>query len=476
MNRTIDQQHEIVAVGQRAGSHADRGAVKPRMLALSLIFLLIALVAPLGASAQTSATRFYISGGGFGHGIGMSAYGAAGYAQHGWGYQAILSHYYTGTTVGTVPVGTQVTVLLNVGSATFSGATTITGSKTALKAGSKYSVVVSGSKLALVSGAKRVGTFKAPLVVNAPGGKALTLSGVGRYWGSFVFTVVGGTVQTVNRLGIDQYADGVISKEMVPSWPLASLEAFAAAIRSVALTDNVAPGQYDVYPDTRSQVYGGVNGETALGDAAVAATSRQVVEYAGQPIMAFFFTSSGGYTESIQNVWPGALAEPYLKGVPDPYDNSFDNPYYHWSRVLTLNGAAGYLGGRYRGSLLGIKVLRHGVSPRIIIAQVVGTKGSSTLSGGALASLFGLLSTNVSFTTISARAGVAAGGVHTLTGTVFPAPTGSTITLQRRLGSRWSVVSNARMLTAYRFVLPVTAAGVYRVGWGSVSGPPINVG
>ena len=56
------------------------------------------LQAPASAEAATTAAGFYISGAGYGHGVGMSQYGALGFAQHGYGYRAILSHYYRDTS------------------------------------------------------------------------------------------------------------------------------------------------------------------------------------------------------------------------------------------------------------------------------------------------------------------------------------------------------------------------------------------
>src|SRR5436305_9688637 len=55
------------------------------------------LVAPAARAAST----FYITGAGNGHGIGMSQYGAYGYALHGWGYRHILGHYFQGTGLRT---------------------------------------------------------------------------------------------------------------------------------------------------------------------------------------------------------------------------------------------------------------------------------------------------------------------------------------------------------------------------------------
>src|SRR6185312_2317660 len=55
------------------------------------------------ATVRTPPT-FFVSGHGWGHGLGMSQYGAYGYAQHGWTYDRIIKHYYTGTTIGQAPV------------------------------------------------------------------------------------------------------------------------------------------------------------------------------------------------------------------------------------------------------------------------------------------------------------------------------------------------------------------------------------
>src|SRR5689334_20623180 len=59
------------------------------------------VAAPAGSGAL-----FVFTGHGWGHGVGMSQYGAYGYAQHGWTAQQILDHYYPGTTVGKAPIST----------------------------------------------------------------------------------------------------------------------------------------------------------------------------------------------------------------------------------------------------------------------------------------------------------------------------------------------------------------------------------
>src|SRR3954452_14389041 len=76
---------------------------------------------PLAASASVN---WIVHGRGFGHGVGMSAYGAYGYAEHGKNYRFILGHYYTGTSLGTVQGAHVVRVLLGIeaGDGRFSGA------------------------------------------------------------------------------------------------------------------------------------------------------------------------------------------------------------------------------------------------------------------------------------------------------------------------------------------------------------------
>jgi stage II sporulation protein D len=122
-----------------------------------------------------------------------------------------------------------------------------------------------------------------------------------------------------------------------------------------------------------------------------------VVTYGGTPVVTYFFASSGGETESIQNVWPGATPEPWLVGVPDPYDAAAGNPYHHWTMTFSMAAAGRRLGSLVHGQLLRIIVTRHGVSPRVITARVIGTRGVSTVTGGELAQAFGLLSTDARF-------------------------------------------------------------------------------
>ena len=85
-----------------------------KKLALLTSLALLALVSQ--ASAATSST-FTIRGAGFGHGIGMSQYGAYGYAAHGGDWRNIFLHYYNGTHLGNA-AGQTIRVLLQSGTGT----------------------------------------------------------------------------------------------------------------------------------------------------------------------------------------------------------------------------------------------------------------------------------------------------------------------------------------------------------------------
>src|ERR671938_352349 len=84
-----------------------RGRAMPIRLSATALFAALALT---GSAASQSARSdpptvrtqptFFISGHGWGHGLGLSQYGAYGFAQHGWKYDRILKHYYSGTTIG----------------------------------------------------------------------------------------------------------------------------------------------------------------------------------------------------------------------------------------------------------------------------------------------------------------------------------------------------------------------------------------
>jgi stage II sporulation protein D len=205
--------------------------------------------------------------------------------------------------------------------------------------------------------------------------------------GAYVRVLVGSQVQ---KIPIERYVRGVVAAEMPSSWPLAALQAQAVASRTYALTARAGGSKFDVYSDTRSQVYRGATAETAQTNAAVATTAGQIVTYAGKPATTYFFASSGGMTENIENSFIGSTPQPWLIAVADPYDRG---PTYEWKLSMSFATAAAKLRGLVKGSFRGIEVLTRGVSPRIIAARVLGSRGSDPVSGPELAGRLGLDST-----------------------------------------------------------------------------------
>jgi SpoIID/LytB domain protein len=203
--------------------------------------------------------------------------------------------------------------------------------------------------------------------------------------GAKVRVLIGNTVHT---LPLETYVRGVISAEMPASWPAAALEAQAVAVRTYALTAHAGGSKFDVYSDTRSQVYRGPSAETASTNAATIATVGQIVTYDGLPAITYFFASSGGHTEDVQNAFGGA-AEPWLVGVPDSYETKTSS----WTLSMSFASAAARLRGLVKGSFRGIEVLERGSSPRIISAAVLGSAGDTRVSGSELAGRLGLNST-----------------------------------------------------------------------------------
>jgi stage II sporulation protein D len=193
----------------------------------------------------------------------------------------------------------------------------------------------------------------------------------------------------VVRVPLERYVRGVVSAEMPSNWPLAALEAQAIASRTYALTSDAGGARFDVYADTRSQMYLGTAAETATTNTAVAATAGQIVEYAGKPAITYYFASSGGMTEDVQNAFLGSSPEPWLQAVPDSYETKSSS----WKLSIGFASAAARLSGLVKGSFRGIEVLKRGISPRIIAAEVLGSRGNSPVSGPDLAARLGLTST-----------------------------------------------------------------------------------
>ncbi len=348
------------------------------------------------ASPASASVSWVVEGRGFGHGVGMSQYGAYGYAKHGKDYRFILGHYYSGTSLGRLTAPRIVRVLLEISpeDVGFSGAGSACGR--ALDPNRSYAAHRGGTSVKLRNAAGR------PLAscgrrLRAAGDGTIEIAGDATYRGALEVVPTdsdAGSLNTINALPVDQYVKGVIANESPPSWPQAALRAQAVAARSFALTGGIGGNGFDLYSDTRSQVYGGLQSETASTNAAATATKGQVLTYGGEIAETYFSACSGGHTESVQNVFFGP-AIPYLVGVPDPYD--YYCPLHDWTLRFSGQEISDRLGGYLDGCLEKVIVTQRGASPRIVWAKLFGTGGSTKIRGDELAVALGAYDRWMSF-------------------------------------------------------------------------------
>jgi SpoIID/LytB domain protein len=355
---------------------------------LVALVLSVLLACASGASSSTQEPRakrampgpptFVISGRGWGHGVGMAQWGAYGFAQHGASYRDILAHYYRGTTLGPAELS-KVRVYLAAGR-----------SQLSLGSNAPYTVrdgigqiwhiaagtVTFGPKLKIrTTDVQQPQRLPAPLTF-IPGGSPLRF-GSTAYRGQLQVSVANGRLRAINLVGLEAYLYGVVPSEMPKDWLPEALKAQAVAARSYALAVRKTGSWFDLYPDTRSQVYLGIAHEAPSATAAVQATAGQVVLYGGKVATTYFFSSSGGRTASAPEVFPSAAATPYLVSVNDPYDAI--SPHHRWGPfVVSAKRLRKMLG--VRGALSDV-TLELGPSGRVETITGVGAQGASSMKG-----------------------------------------------------------------------------------------------
>src|SRR5439155_432638 len=126
---------------------------------------------------------------------------------------------------------------------------------------------------------------------------------------------------------------GVVPWEMPHRWNPEALKTQAVAARSYALATLKRGRPFDLFADTRDQVYGGIRAESDATNAAIGATAGQVLTYAGRPALTYYFSTSGGRTAAAIDVLPWAPRVPYLVSVADPYDGL--SPHHAWRLTFT---------------------------------------------------------------------------------------------------------------------------------------------
>jgi len=416
---------------------------------LTVCSVLVALAAgaasayPVQSEAMPGEALFVVSGRGWGHGVGMSQYGAYGMATAGYTHEEILAHYYSGTELGQAATK-QVRVLLAEGKP----AVTVSSLKpfTALDARGETFKLAPGAivlrpklMLSTVDGPVKAAS---PLLIRPGKDTPLALDGV-QYRGSLELAVQGRFLRVVNFVRLDAYLPGVVANEMPHTWPSEALEAQAVAARSYALANLVKGKPFDLYADVRSQVYRGVAGEKPRTTQAVRATAGQVVLYGGRLATTYYFSTSGGRTASAADVFGTPV--PYLLSRPDPWDQA--SPHHVWGPFL--------FGARTLQSRLGIddRVLDAvGVptpSGRLRSITVQTEAGSSTVPAALLRTSLGLRSTWVTIGVLrldQPRETVVFGSPLRLTGLArsLPAP----LLSSSPDGSRWTEVGSFQRATS----------------------------
>jgi stage II sporulation protein D len=175
----------------------------------------------------------------------------------------------------------------------------------------------------------------------------------------------------------------------------------------------------------------------------------------------------------------------------DRYDSV--SPKHRWAPIRMRHRAAGRkLSGLVKGRFRGVKVIRRGSSPRIVEADVIGTRGRTRVDGATLRARFGLYDTWAFFTSIKTRPAPPpvppapeTGGtvpvvarvpaIAAVAGYVLPGRRGARLQVQRRTGGRWVTVEQAAAGRAGRYRVGVPKVGWYRVLYRGDAGPAVRV-
>ena len=380
-----------------------------------------------------------IYGRGWGHGVGLSQWGAQGWATGATAPKLtadqIVTRYFPGATFGAVPEK-PLHVLLSSPSTACSGRTVYgiaqvrsaggvrvvywyNPSSVLLNAAPSQTVRVymNGSVLQVMDEwSGRIlysGTATIGIVPNDPT-KPIQIDQKGiQYRGMLAFDAIGyGALRVVNEVGWDDYARGSVPSEMLTGWNVEAYKSQAYAAKSYAAWRQSSNTKFwDVRDDTADQCYRGATAETPVTNDAVTSSAGRMLVYNGAPIRAYYSSSNGGATEPNGCVWnivrdsSGRYAcgssDPYLQAVPDPADiaavgPSGPNPQRWW--VVTLaswqieNAVA--RSGYYIGSFISLDLSNVGPGGHVISVRVRGTGGSVELAADAfLRGKLGLKST-----------------------------------------------------------------------------------
>ena len=311
------------------------------LMRMSRNFLALLIAALISSATPAQAIdippTFNFTGNGYGHGVGMSQIGAKARAVSGESATAILNYYYKDVQV--VPYVDTHTIRVNIAHLVKSIAfTTHTpGARIDVFEGDIGNATESMPVTSFAT--KKRATFT---IASMPKQKALTVRWIGenpiitmsqgsavtKYkYGYITIKVLKGALVVTNTLSLrDEYLWGI--SEVPSSWPAAALEAQAIASRSYALSKLGL-----IRPSCDCQVYSHISDQNFVGYSKESeprfghfwkdAVSRTIIDTStslvvlsnGKPAQAYFFSSSGGATQTTRDAWGEATA--FTQSVPD---------------------------------------------------------------------------------------------------------------------------------------------------------------
>ena len=377
------------------------------LIVIATSALLTALPAHADSAVSPKSGRFTIRGAGWGHGWGMSQYGAYGAAREGLPWKQILAFYYRGTQLKTMPSGTKIKVLITADNDSSLRVFPPSGLTVRDPAGHHYTVPTGTSYASWritrrgagyrLSYRTRNGSYVTKSTGLSAGTWSFTTSSkivkvilpngsVRSYRGTVALIKSGSGGRTVNHVLLEDYVRGVVPAEMPTSWAADAVRAQAVAARSYAvrLRDFGRYTGYDICDTTACQVYGGKGRETQRGNAAVKATAGKIVTYRGKVALTQFASSNGGYSAR------GDF--PYLAAHRDPYDGVIKSQ--AWTRSISARSIS-----RAWPSVGTVQQLqitdRDGAGSwggRVKTIKIIGTSRTATVSGTTFQHMFGMRS------------------------------------------------------------------------------------
>lgn len=395
-----------------------------RLRSLALVVAVSAALVPAPPARAGEPFTFY--GSGWGHGLGLSQWGAYGLAANGWSATEILTHFYSGTKVTKIQ---EHPADLRIALATAEHVLHLTAEAGPVRLSVKQPVdgtqvgkIPAGETWVVrsVDGAYEVRDTAGDVVGGTTwGSESQNLFATYTDHGARVTVPEGGatynrgtlelnltacangcSLRLILQVPFEEYLLGI--GEVPSSWPSEALRAQAVAARSFAL---YKLRKYGVQPScnchltdgSNDQVYiawdkeGGTDGRRWV--KAVRSTAGSVVTYEGAVALTVFTASDGGHTEDLNVQWGTPLAAyPYLAGVCDPGDYTAANPWTDWTRRFTgaaLTSALVPFTGDI-GAVSGFGTIDRGVSGRIEDAIVRGANGDAAVKGSELRSALGL--------------------------------------------------------------------------------------